>query len=278
MAKDTDLTRKEYTREANKWVKENPKAWKVIRENSRYPFTVLQEKILTPLFGKPKWQDHPKVDGKVNPKTGTLPTKDNKGEDFTIENKGSGKIGYKSAATRKVTRGNLKGGTRDVNEQISTPKQTPAEKLKFGKAMRDARKLGMEGDHNIPVGRTGAALRPMTPRRRQQYLRRMLRANQFTGNQAQNITPRTGKVNRDRNVEFNKLDAALKELSKQKSDPFGLSKKAKTLKMSAKTSGKTIQTDSGKPTVQIGLNMNDLAPLSRTHVIPGGRVVPIKYI
>jgi hypothetical protein len=57
-----------------------------------------------------------------------------------------------------------------------------------------------------------------------------------------------------------------------------LSKKAKTLKMSARTSGKTIQTDSGKPTVQMGLQMNDLAPLSRTHVIPGGRVAPIKYI
>lgn len=278
MARNTDLTRKEYTQKANKWVEQNPKAWKIIREKTKYPFAVLQEKILTPLFGKPKWQDHPKVNGKINPKTGSMPTKDNKGQDFTIENKGGGKIGYKSAATRKITRGDLKGGTRDINEKISTPKQTQAEKLKFGKAMSNARKLGMEGDHNIPVGRTGAALRPMKARRRQQYLRRMKEANQFTGNQEQNITPRTGKVNRARNVEFNKLDKAIKELSKQKLDPFGLSKKAKTLKMSSRTSGNAIKTDFGKPQIDLGLDMNQLAPLERTHIVPGGRVAPIDYI
>ena len=258
MAKDTNLTRKEYTQKANDWLRDNPKTWKYIRENSKHPFTVLQEQVLTPLFGKPKWQDHANKKGKQNPKTGLLPTKENKGVDFIIENKGNNRIGYKSAPLRKVTRGSKTGGTRAVNEKLSTPKQTPAEKLKFAKTVIAANEKGLEADHDIPIGRTGAALRKLSPTRRRQYFNRMRAALQFPGNQAQNITHRTGEANRARNNEFNKLDKHLKELSKQKFDPFGLlAIKGKNSKNNNKKNGNNRGLSLRNPQNQLALETNN---------------------
>ena len=186
-------------------------------------------------------------------------------------------------SSRKTNSGTGKGGTREINEKTSTPPQTRAEQRAFGKAMSDANKRGLQGDHNIPVGRSGKAVRGMSFARRVKYWNRLQKVGQYTGNQAQNITPRTAAANLNRNVEFNKLDKAIDKLNKSKPDPFGFKRgKVKVINYS-KVNGRVItsgpiKTDSGKPQVDMGFNMDQLAPLSRSHIIPGGRVAPIDYI
>jgi hypothetical protein len=207
--KNTDLTRDQYTKKANEWIKDNPKEWKEIKAKAKAggpkAFQTLGT-ILKKIYGQPHWQDAP---GRSKVK-GSMPTENKPGVDFTIYDRGEGKgVGFKSNPNRKVTRGGGSDGSRSFNEKISTPKQTPGEKLKFGKAMTDASKRGLEGDHDNPVYRTGNALKFMSPARIAQYLKRMHAAGQYTGNDARNITPRTGEVNRGRNKEFNALDRAI---------------------------------------------------------------------
>ena len=186
-------------------------------------------------------------------------------------------------SSRKINSGAGKGGSRELNEKASTPPQTRTEKRAFGRAMSSANKQGLEGDHDIPVGRSGKAVRGMSFKRKVQYWNRLQKVGQYTGNQAQNITPRTRAVNLNRNVEFNKLDNAINKLNKSKPDPLGVNRgKVKVINYS-KVNGRVItsgpiQTDSGKPQVDMGFNMDELAPLKRTHGVPGGRVPPISYI
>ena len=186
-------------------------------------------------------------------------------------------------SSRKTNSGSGKGGSRELNEKASTPPQTRTEKRAFGKAMSSANKQGLEGDHDIPVGRSGKAVRGMSFARKVRYWNRLQKVGQYTGNQAQNITPRTRAVNLNRNVEFNELDNAINKLNKSKPDPFGVNRgKVKVINYS-KVNGRVItsgpiKTDSGKPQVDMGFNMDELAPLKRTHGVPGGRVPPISYI
>ena len=182
---------------------------------------------------------------------------------------------------RKANRG---GNTnRLINEKVSTPPQTRTQRREFGGTMTSANQQGYEGDHNIPVSRSGNALRTMSFIRRVLYWNRLAKVNQYTGNQKQNITHRTPAENKARNTEFNKLDKAIDKLNKSKPDPFGFKRgKVKVINYS-KVNGRVItsgpiQTDSGKPQVDMGFNMDQLAPLSRSHIIPGGRVAPIDYI
>ena len=193
-------------------------------------------------------------------------------------------------SSRKTNSGGGKGGSRELNEKASTPPQTKAQVKAFGKAMSNANKQGLEGDHDIPVGRSGKAVRGMSFARRVQYWNRLQKVGQYTGNQEQNITPRTREINNGRNAEFNRLDNAINKLNKSKPDPFGFNKKdngnsngkVKVINYS-KANGRVIasgpiQTNNGKPYVDMGINMDQLAPLSRSHIIPGGRVAPIDYI
>tara|TARA_Y100000593_G_scaffold51750_1_gene97233 strand:+ start:249 stop:1124 length:876 start_codon:yes stop_codon:yes gene_type:complete len=224
---NTDLTRDQYTQKANEWIKNNPKEWKEIKAKAKAGGpkafqrlgTILKEK-----YGQPHWQDAP---GRSKVK-GSMPTKNKPGVDFTIYDRGAGKgVGFKSNPNRKVTRGGGSQGSRKINEKISTPRQTPAQKLKFGKAMTDASKRGLEGDHDNPVYRTGNALKLMDPIRRALYFQRLRKAGQFTGNDARNITARTGEVNRGRNLEFNELDRAIQKAGKETDEVLGKNNKVK---------------------------------------------------
>ena len=212
----TNLTRTEYTQKANEWIRDNPKQWSSIKKafnqgKGPKPFQKLGE-ILKQKHGQAHWQDAP---GR-SPIKGSMPTDNKPGVDFTIYDRGQGKgVGFKSNPNRKITRGGGSQGSRTLNEQISTPRQTPAEKLMFGKAMTDASKRGLQGDHNNPVYRTGNALRNMSPARIALYIKRMHQAGQYTGNDARNITARTAKVNIGRNTEFNALDRAILNAGKQ---------------------------------------------------------------
>lgn len=90
----TNLTKKEWKKEANNFIKNNPKIWKDIRANNKYPFTKLQS-MLSPILGEMYWDK----DGNV-PKSG-------EGKTYTLYNAGDGG-NYASAKAddvRKQSRG-----------------------------------------------------------------------------------------------------------------------------------------------------------------------------
>ena len=87
----TNLTKKEWKKEANNWIKNNPKEWKAIRANNKYPFTKLQS-MLSPVLGEMYWDK----DGEV--------TKSGKGKTYTLYNAGEGG-NYASAKADDVRKG-----------------------------------------------------------------------------------------------------------------------------------------------------------------------------
>lgn len=112
-------------------------------------------------------------------------------------------------SARRGNRGGGRDGSRVRHENASTPPGT--DKKAFNKAMSDARKAGLEGDHNYDVSRTGQGLRGKPARRRNRYHRRYKNAGVKIGNQAGNVTPRTTKVNQSvKPAETRALDNALK--------------------------------------------------------------------
>ena len=122
-----------------------------------------------------------------------------------------------TASNRKVTRGGGSGGSRQLNEKLSTPKW--ADKLKFGKAMAEARAKGLVGDHKYSVARTGNALQEMSPERQALYHERFRKAGIPIGNQAGNIEEVTEAVNQAKVGEEQRLNKHLDELRIRKGDP-----------------------------------------------------------
>ena len=84
-------------------------------------------------------------------------------------------------------RNDLQPLKRQENERLSTP--PGSDRKAYNKAMSDARKQGMQGDHKYSVARTGNALREMSPDRQQLMHQRFKDANIPLGNQAGNIEP-----------------------------------------------------------------------------------------
>ena len=123
-----------------------------------------------------------------------------------------------TASNRKVTRGGGTGGSRQLNERLSTPKW--ADKLKFGKAMAEARAKGLVGDHKYSVARTGNALQEMSPERQALYHERFRKAGIPIGNQAGNIEEVTEAVNQAKVGEETRLNKHLDELRIRKGSPF----------------------------------------------------------
>jgi len=115
-ANKTSLTRKELSAVYNKWIKDNPEQWSLMKKNHRDPFPQLQ-KLLEPKYGLPYWREK-KGDRKI---TGSMPTKNDPGKEFRIENKGNDVVGFKSKETRSVTRG-TENRRASTNEQTLTRK------------------------------------------------------------------------------------------------------------------------------------------------------------
>ena len=134
-ANKTSLTRKELSAEYNKWIKDNPKQWSLMKKNHRDPFPQLQ-KLLEPKYGVPYWREK-KGDRKI---TGSMPTKNDPGKEFRIENKGNDVVGFKSKETRSVTRG-TENRRASTNEQTLTKKDYRDYAKRNGHSQEKADKL-----------------------------------------------------------------------------------------------------------------------------------------
>jgi len=117
------------------------------------------------------------------------------------------------AGYRKISRGGGSKGSRTRNEKLSTP--AGADKRAFGTAMITARQMGLVGDHNYSVARTGNALAEMSPERQALYHQRFANAAIPIGNQAANITPITEKLNQAKVGQERALDKAIKQAGSQ---------------------------------------------------------------
>ena len=148
---------------------------------------------------------------------------DEKGERI-IRNYGSKKFpkGVIATATnRKTTRGGGSQGTRLRNEKLSTP--PGANQKAFATAMITARQMGLVGDHNYSVARTGNALAEMTPTEQKQYHQTFKAAGIAIGNQSENITPITEELNQAKVGQERALDKNIQ--SKVVKDYQALAKK-----------------------------------------------------
>ena len=100
------------------------------------------------------------------------------------------------SAARKVNRGGGSGGSRSINEQLSTP--DGADTKAYGKAMASANGVGMDGDHIQEVSRTADGIRYKESSgrgTRSQYHTNMKNAGVAVGNQKANVQPLPPDVN-----------------------------------------------------------------------------------
>lgn len=100
---NTKLTRTQLSKVYNKWISDNSNEWQKIKSNFDDPFPELQRR-LTPQYGNPWWREDLNIKGR-NSLIGSMPTEDNPGQAFQIENKGKDKVGFISQERRSVTRG-----------------------------------------------------------------------------------------------------------------------------------------------------------------------------
>jgi hypothetical protein len=216
MPKLTSLTRSQYQKVANSWIKDNPERWKQIRATHNYPYSELQ-RILEPEYGKAVWRDRP---GR-NKITGSTPTADDLGVPFTLEDKGNGRAGFKSTPTRSATRGQPTGnssGTRAYLEHAASAPDTDF--ADANRAMAEARASGtnMDGGHITPLDRKVRGQEFITQTGRstvQQMNQQFDHAGIPYGHTRANIEPQTAKANRiDQRADYAKLDKHLKALDK----------------------------------------------------------------
>ena len=216
----TSLTRKEYTRVANNWIRQNKEIFQAIRAaTNNKPFPVLNQ-ILTRKYGIPFWRDK---QGRSEI-TGLLPTLDDPGVEFKPENKGNNTVGYKSVITRKETRGNP---SRSTMVKVSTPNLTREQHRAFSTIMAHAASENLEGDHIVPLYRTFNAVKNMTTKRAVQYFRNLMKVGVYTGNQAENIQPLNRQQHQDKHKVESLMDKSIQDAG-QKLKIFGGQNKKKT--------------------------------------------------
>ena len=218
--RNTDLTRDQFKKVTEQWIKDNPEKWADLQSTSKQPFTELQN-IIEEKHGRAIWRDRP---GKNNI-TGSVPTKSDPGVPFIIENKGGGRIGYKSKPTRKATRGQAIGtssGTRGFLQRAASKPGTDFHDA--NRAMGEANAINMDGGHITPLKRkvAGQEFKVQSGRGTVQQMNQAFdNAGIPYGHTRANIEPQDPSANRVlQSRDYARLDASLKKLS-QKSPVLG---------------------------------------------------------
>ena len=114
--------------------------------------------------------------------------------------------------TREASRAGKTSSTRTraSNQSISTPPGTDTRQT--NKLVKQINAAGGQADHKAELSRTGNAMRDMTPQRRQQMQQRF---GSEIGHQKGNIQYLSPKDNLQKNLDYRRLDARLRWLSKQ---------------------------------------------------------------
>ena len=196
MERNTNLTRQELTRKANGWILGNQERWAEIRSSTKYPYQYLG-KILESMYGIPVWRES--TTNKAI--TGTLPTKQDHGVRFRLEDAGNGRVKFKSIPTRRATRGGPTGtssGTRRFTERITSPPGTDFADSE--RRMGEANSRNMDGGHRTHLGRQRAGQEEAVRRGRtvQEYQSNFQKAGIPIGHTRENIEDQTPQDNRVR--------------------------------------------------------------------------------
>ena len=211
MERNTKLTRPELTAKANGWILGNQERWAQIQSTTKYPYQYLG-KILQSMYGIPVWRES-RSDKTI---TGKLPTKNDPGVVFRLEDAGNGRVKYKSIPTRRATRGGPTGtssGTRRFTERITSPAGTDFADSE--RRMGEANSRGMDGGHITPLARqqNGQELAVQRGRTVQQYQQQFTGNGLSIGHTRKNIEDQTPNDNRVKQpLEYSQLDNNLRAL------------------------------------------------------------------
>ena len=258
MEKKTHLTKNEFTQKANAWIIANHDRWQEIRASTNYPYQYLG-KILSSMYGIPWWRDRP---GR-NKITGTMPTKDDPGVRFRLEDAGYGRVKFQSFPTRKATRGGptkSSSGTRKFTERMTSPPGTDFADSE--RRMGEANSRGMDGGHRTHLGRQHAGQEEAVQRGRtvQQYQNTFKQAGIPFGHTRENIEDQTKEDNRVKQPkEYAQLDNHLRALAIKYGDIKPDKKKPSKKKPKRQSTAAAIESKtrqslsiSGVPVPQIG--------------------------
>ena len=211
MERNTNLNRTELTAKANGWILGNQERWAQIQSTTKYPYQYLG-KILQSMYGIPVWRES-RSDKSI---TGKLPTKNDLGVLFRLEDAGNGRVKFKSIPTRRATRGGPTGtssGTRRFTERITSPAGTDFADSE--RRMGEANGRGMDGGHKTPLGRqqNGQELAVQRGRTVQQYQQQFQSNGLSIGHTRENIEDQTKNDNRVKQpLEYRQLDNNLRAL------------------------------------------------------------------
>jgi hypothetical protein len=226
--------------------------------------------------------------------------KDKKGkiQTYKAKDQGHGKITFRVAKDLQSEK-NKEEGKRQSDLKISS-QHLNKNQLTIAAAIQAAnRKKGQQTDHKIERQTSGQAIRQLqrelklgliTPKELQTKLKELQKKG--IGNDPKNLQPLSGKENRSKAKEVKAKNKALEKLEKKNlSNRYGNltfkqlfgkeSNKGKNSSMKvkgSKTSGDVIKTSNDTMQINNFIDMKSLAPYTQEHVVPGGRVAPIKYI
>ncbi len=251
--KNTHLSKNEFTQKANAWIIANHDRWQKIRASTKYPYQYLG-KILQSMYGVPVWRDRP---GR-NKITGTMPTKDDPGVLFRLEDAGYGRVKFQSFPTRRATRGGptkSSSGTRKFTERITSPAGTDFADSE--RRMGEANSRGMDGGHITHLGRQRAGQDEAVRRGRtvQQYQNTFTQAGIPIGHTRENIEDQTKDDNRVKQPkEYAQLDNHLRalEIKSGARKPTKSKPKQKVSKGVATTTTNSTLQINGVPVARIG--------------------------
>jgi len=204
---------------------------------------------------------------------GRWKNKDGKMSEFKAYDQGGGKMVFKEAGQIQSTKNKVEN-TRTTNKVIATPNAN--KRTEANKVSKEINKQGKEADHKNKIDKTANALKGKTKAQQAKFLRTYEKAGNPLGHQKSNLQALDSKTHLEKSNTEKTLERNLKNMNKR-------NKLASIFKMKVRvnrynTISDVLKNNIPSPTVDMGLQVDELAPMSRTHTVPGGLVAPIDYI
>lgn len=220
--------------------------------------------------------------------------KEGKVQTYKAKDQGHGKITFRIAKDLQGEK-NREENKRLSDLKVSSKHLTPNQLTIASAIKAKNRGQGKQTDHKIERQESGQAIRQLqrelklgliTPLQLKNKLKAL--QNKGIGDDPKNLQSLSGEKNREKAQQVKSKNKALQKLEQKNLSKrygnltfkqlFGNGKNG-TMKINgSKTSGKVIETKNDAMQINNFIDMQDLAPMTRSHTVPGGRVMPIKYI
>tara|TARA_R100000278_G_C5440950_1_gene153652 strand:+ start:159 stop:887 length:729 start_codon:yes stop_codon:yes gene_type:complete len=201
--------------------------------------------------------------------------KNNKGKmsDFKAYDNGGGKMVFKEAAQIQSTKNKVEN-RRISNKVISTPDKS--KRVAADKLSKKINGKGLEADHKHKLNKTANALKGLSKAEQAKFLQGYEKVGNPLGHQPSNIQALDRASHQEKTNNEKALERNLKKMSKE-------SKLSRIFRMRVRvnkynTISEVLKNNVPSPTVDMGIDMDELAPHKRFHSVPGGLVPPISYI